>query len=53
MRGYDSDVRIRVIAVYRMLLRGKPITLNEIMQELKEKYGMTAADIVKAVEGIL
>ena len=39
--GYDRDTKVRVIAVYRAIMRGKPITAGEIKRELQDKFGIT------------
>ena len=37
----NCDTKIRVIAVYRIIMRGKPVTAKEIARELEAKFGIT------------
>ena len=37
----NYDTKIRVIAVYRIIARGKPTTAKEIACELEDKFGIT------------
>ena len=37
-----EDGKVRVIAIYRMLLRGEKITTAQILAELKSRFGITA-----------
>ena len=37
----NCDTKIRVIAVYRIIMRGKPVTAKEIARELEDKFGIT------------
>lgn len=37
-----ENAKVRVIAVYRMLLRGKLMTSTQILSELQAHYGITA-----------
>ena len=39
--GRENE-KVRVIAVYRMLLRGEKITTAQILAELKSRFGITA-----------
>ena len=39
--GRDNE-KVRVIAIYRMLLRGEKITTAQILAELKSRFGITA-----------
>lgn len=40
MKTFDS--KLRVLAVYNMIARGHKITVKQILQELDNKYGITA-----------
>ena len=40
-RGRENE-KVRVIAIYRMLLRGEKITTRQILEELQSHYGITA-----------
>lgn len=40
-RAHKEDTKIRVIAVYRILLRGQRITSTQILRELELHYGIT------------
>lgn len=40
--GRNCDDKIRVLAVYRMLLRGKKMSCAQILNELEAIYGITA-----------
>lgn len=37
-----ESCKIRVIAVYREIIIGKPINTKEILRRLKQKYGIVA-----------
>lgn len=37
-----ENCKVRVIAIYRMLIRGKQITAGQIIEELHSHYGITA-----------
>lgn len=39
--GRENE-KVRVIAVYQMLLRGEKITTAQILAELKSRFGITA-----------
>lgn len=39
--SHNCDTKIRVIAVYRIIMRGKPVTAKEIARELEDKFGIT------------
>lgn len=40
-RGRENE-KVRVIAIYRMLLRGEKITTRQILEELQSHYGIAA-----------
>lgn len=40
-QNYDRDTKVRIIAVYRAIMRGRPITAGEIKRELQDKFGIS------------
>ena len=40
MKNHSTNIKVRVIAVYRILLRGRTVTARDILRELKENYGI-------------